>query len=435
MGRTRDGDRYYFENADAEFSDEEKEEIARTTIADIILATTNVAQLPCSAFFVSELGCGTEPPRDESLLFDTSVELLGGDIILSWPIEGDIIHFSVEADTRGWVAIGLASNPGNMVGADAMIGAASGSIGTVSDYKITARSVGCAGVCPDTEQGGNNDVFDSDGSEIGGRTYLQWSRALDTGDDEAIKDDGNPTPIVFAMSASNSDTLGYHQGNKGAAEINFFTGDFALTGVDVGNQGANDRLTVHGVLMFVAWAAIFPLGMVAVKFCRKILPGWWFRLHMFLQYFGVIVIIVALIFAVEAVADFGDRKHINNAHAIMGIITVSLAIIVPALGQATAVTYEAPKKIPWFPDRIHLVFGYFAPFVAYATIFLGLYEKDADWWWYLLVSLWIFVITVTYWTAYILQYLHTMYESKKNRKANAAVAEEEEAEDSWSSDE
>merc|ERR1712000_782513 len=92
----------------------------------------------------------------------------------------------------------------------------------VEDYKIDSRRAGCPGVCPDTEQGGSNDIFDVSGSESEGVTFLKWSRELETGDSEDIDIvEGSASPIVFAMSASNSDTIAYHRNNKGAAEINF----------------------------------------------------------------------------------------------------------------------------------------------------------------------------------------------------------------------
>jgi len=316
-----------------------------------------------------------------------------------------------------------------MVGADAMIGWVDGSNTIIYDYRITARAVGCDGVCPDTEQGGTDDILNPSGVQSGGVTTLSWSRKLDTGDNEDEVIDESTIPIVFAMGSS--DSLSYHGGKKGAADINFYTGTVDITAVEE-QQGPKDRLTVHGVLMFVAWAVIFPLGIVIVKFCRKLLPRWWFRLHMFIQYIGVLVIIAALILAVEAVADLGDEDgHIHDAHGIMGVITVCLAIITPALGQATAVMYEAPKKVPLFPDRLHSLMGYLSPLVAFATIFLGLDAKHVDWWWYLLVALWIAFVIIGYSILFIADYIRQILISRRNAKANMGISAEE-AEDSWS---
>ena len=121
----------------------------------------------------------------------------------------------------------------------------------------------------------------------------------------------------------------------------------------------------------------------------------------------------------------------SAAHGIVGMIVMALTIIVPALGQATAVMSDAPKRILIIPDRAHVLLGYASPFVAYAAIFLGLHKCQARWFWYFLVSLWIFIITVAYWSAFIIQLIFSIRRNKQNKKANAAfpVAEEE---DSWS---
>jgi len=429
--RLREGDYYYFEN-DPSYTEEERSELSRTTIADIILRNTDISALPCSSFYASDsLDCGTpNSPGDGASTNQT--ELLGGRMLLGWSIDlvEETITFDLEASTQGWVSIAIASNPGNMVGADAMIGAVVNGQATMRDYYMNGRSVGCPGVCTDAERGGTDDITGVSGSESGGKTYLRWTRKLDTGDSQdAPIQQGETTNIIVAMSGS--DSLGYHGANKGAASINFFTGDVDLSAVDVQNDKTS--VIIHAVFMFVAWTVIFPLGVVTVRFCRKILPRWWFRLHMFIQYFGVLMIIVALILAVEVAAP-GNHEHIDSAHSIVGLIAIGLAIIVPALGQATAVMYEVPKRVPIFPDRAHAVLGYLSPFVAYAAIFLGLDLYDTPWYWYLLVALWIGFITIAYWTAFFTHFAYIYFQSKQNQAHNAAISAEEE-EDSWSSDE
>ena len=114
--------------------------------------------------------------------------------------------------------------------------------------------------------------------------------------------------------------------------------------------------------------------------------------------------------------------------------SICLAIITPALGQATAVMYEAPKKVPLFPDRCHSFMGYFSPLVAFATIFLGLEEKHVAWWWYFLVAIWIAFVIIGYALLLIIDYIRQILTSRKNRKANMGISAEE-AEDSWSDDE
>lgn len=54
--------RFYFENEDAGFTEEERNEIRRTRLADIILRNTDITSIQCSVFFSSkDLSCRKDP--------------------------------------------------------------------------------------------------------------------------------------------------------------------------------------------------------------------------------------------------------------------------------------------------------------------------------------------------------------------------------------
>ena len=101
-----------------------------------------VTEFQCSGFFASTGDdCQAEIVLEtEQAVLGNVAELLNGAVILSWEINDDLITFNVEADTDGWVGIGFASNPGNMVDADAVIGIASGDSAVVQDFYITVRA-------------------------------------------------------------------------------------------------------------------------------------------------------------------------------------------------------------------------------------------------------------------------------------------------------
>jgi len=209
--------------------------------------------------------------------------------------------------------------------------------------------------------------------------------------------EGEASDVLFAYGSS--DSLSYHGSNKEAAIINFFTGEAELASL-VSNS-AEDRLTVHGVMMFMCWAVVFPLGIFIARFLKDIpfCLAWWFQLHLVVQYLGVLFLITGFALALEATAAL-DREHFENTHAVLGLVTFSLGIFVPAFGQFTAIFWTAGEKGGWttvcgvrlFPDAVHYVTGYLSPIVAFVTLFYGLHEHDADWWWFLLVALWVFVV-------------------------------------------
>jgi len=109
-------------------------------------------------------------------------------------------------------------------------------------------------------------------------------------------------------------------------------------------------------MMFMAWAVLFPAGVFVARFFppAQLLLRWWFHLHLLIQYFGVLFLLTGFIIAIETVAEEGEG-HFNNTHAILGLTTVLVGIVVPAFGQLTAVFWEpdtTQSKFSLFGRRI-----------------------------------------------------------------------------------
>jgi len=320
------------------------------------------------------------------MLQDGFTSLLDGLIELYFNVTSDgVLNVVIRGKTTGWVGFGLARETGTMIGSDVWIGWVSNGQVTLADYQISARIPGCPGVCEDINSGGFESLFNKAGAEsstwltyrrdeyeeltaytrclvdIDGWTTLQYSRKLDTGDSiDVVISQGEAVPVVYALGES--DVLQYHGGNRGAAIINFFTNQ--TTVVNTAVDSANNRLTVHGVMMFMAWAVMFPIGLYAVrilKYIRK-LREWWFHIHLIVQYLGVLFMITGFALAIEAVPALG-HSHFSSTHARMGMAAVVLGVVVPATGQLTAVFWTAtPKRwqiaicgIRLFPDMVRVI--------------------------------------------------------------------------------
>ena len=106
-------------------------------------------------------------------------EMTYGNFEVRWRTDESNIYFGITTKTEGWLAIGL--NPGSqMKDADMIFGAVSNGQTSVSDQ----FSTGTFGPhSPDTELGGSDDIIQFGGREDGGFTTIEFSRALDTGDD------------------------------------------------------------------------------------------------------------------------------------------------------------------------------------------------------------------------------------------------------------
>ncbi len=108
-----------------------------------------------------------------------SGEIDKGTYLLYWSRLDDTVHMGIEAETEGWVAVGI--QPGNaMQDADIIIGFVADAQVTVEDHYSTGRF---GPHRRDTEQGGTNDILAFGGNEADGVTVIEFSRKLDTGDE------------------------------------------------------------------------------------------------------------------------------------------------------------------------------------------------------------------------------------------------------------
>ena len=107
-----------------------------------------------------------------------TLELADGRFILAWRIEGERIHLALSAEAPGWVMVGL--DPIVLLdSADLLIGWVADGAARVID----AWSLGPNGpVAPDVELGGVDNILEQAGAERDGRTTVELSRLLETGD-------------------------------------------------------------------------------------------------------------------------------------------------------------------------------------------------------------------------------------------------------------
>lgn len=133
---------------------------------------------------------------------------------LYWRQAGNIIEIGMEADTTGWIAVGI--QPGrSMLNADLILGDVTGAGVEVID----AFGTGSTGPhSPDTELGGTYDILSYGGSETGDHTVVEFSRKMDTGDeyDNAILA-GEANQVIWAFGTS--DDTDMRHGTRGYGDI------------------------------------------------------------------------------------------------------------------------------------------------------------------------------------------------------------------------
>ncbi|MFW6056275.1 MAG: DOMON domain-containing protein [Chloroflexota bacterium] len=133
-----------------------------------------------------------------------SGEMDKGTYLLYWSRLDDTVHMGIEAETEGWVAVGI--QPGNaMQDADIIIGFVADAQVTVEDHYSTGRF---GPHKPDTEQGGTNDILAFGGKEADGVTVIEFSRKLDTGDEyDNPLTAGATNAVIWAYGTADNTSL------------------------------------------------------------------------------------------------------------------------------------------------------------------------------------------------------------------------------------
>lgn len=90
--------------------------------------------------------------------------------------------------------------------------------------------------------------------------------------------------------------------------------------------------------MAFAWAVFIPAGYIFARFLRHF--NWWFPLHIAINVFAIVLMIVALGLAVYSTPDnFLETITIEVIHSWVGIFILGAAAIQPFLG------WWADKKV------------------------------------------------------------------------------------------
>lgn len=128
------------------------------------------------------------------------------DFVFQWRILGENIDIILSAPTTGWIAVGF--DPSRMMkDADILIG-------YVENNEVFMRDDFGAGNTKhkaDTELGGTDDITITGGSEIDGKTTLEFSIPLNSRDsNDRILEQGEEYKLIFAYGKKD-DFVSYHK--------------------------------------------------------------------------------------------------------------------------------------------------------------------------------------------------------------------------------
>lgn len=164
----------------------------------------------------------------------------------------------------------------------------------------------------------------------------------------------------------------------------------------------------HGRLMVLAWAILFPSGIIIARFF-KITPNqdwprvvdnlFWWRSHLYFQISGGVVVLAGLLM----ILTNPGRVFNIHPHSALGWIVVVLCLFqfiagiyrgskggpteMAADGSMHGDHYDMTLRRRIF-EYCHKLVGYVAILIAVVTVFTGLWTSNAPHWMWVGIALW-----------------------------------------------
>lgn len=296
--------------------------------------------------------------------YGNRLSFAAGDFLLYWEVAGDTVHFGIQARAEGWVCLGIEPTQA-MAEADMVFGwvEAGGKAGALDCY-----STGLFGPHPpDEELGGGHHILSFAGSEQGGITTFEFSRALETGDayDKALSQE-EEHKIIWA-SGDSDNYLDPHN-RRGSATISLTGGQASAQAEGTAQPDLYALLyRVHGALMSTSFLLLL-VGMFFPRYFKR--KKWWLKSHRRIGITGGVIGVVGVGMAVYMIYRT-TGVHLRVLHSYIGGITIILLIFTPFLGHFMLKIRKVPSRAKRARD-IHRWIGRVTLLFMAATIVLGL---------------------------------------------------------------
>ncbi|XP_057417487.1 cytochrome b561, DM13 and DOMON domain-containing protein At5g54830-like [Lotus japonicus] len=302
-------------------------------------------------------------------MYNNSVVLNDQQVTFFWTLSKHSISIAARAEKKsGYLAIGFGSG---MVNSYAYVGWIDDSgIGHVNTYWIDGKDA--SSIHPTHE----NLTYVRCKTEKGIIT-LEFTRPLNPScsrdnrpECSNIIDPTTPLKVIWAMGAKwTNDHLSNRNMHSSTSNRPFHV--LLVRGSAEAEQDLLPVLSVHGCMMFLAWGILLPGGILAARYLKHLKGDGWYRIHVYLQYSGLSIVLLALLFAVAELRGF----YASSAHVKFGFTAIFLACIQPVNAflrpQKPANGEQAPfKRVIW--EYFHITVGRCAFVVGIAALFSGL---------------------------------------------------------------
>ncbi|CAL5041681.1 unnamed protein product [Urochloa decumbens] len=300
-------------------------------------------------------------------MYNNSVLLDDQQVTFFWTLTGDSINVAARGEKKsGYLAIGFGSA---MVNSYAYVGWVDGNgKGHVKSYWIDGKD---GASVHETHENVTHKRCRSENGAI----IFEFTRPLNpscSGKVECknIIDPTTPLKVIWAMGA---------QWSTGPLSLKSMHSDTSnrpirillLSGLAEAVEDLRPVLAVHGFMMFVAWAILLPGGIMAARYLKHAKGDLWFQAHTYLQYSGIAVMLLGVLFAVAELRGFSFKSR----HARIGAVTFTFACVQPINAYLRPHNTEnrersSGNRILW--EYLHHFTGRSAAIAGIVALFTGL---------------------------------------------------------------
>lgn len=302
-------------------------------------------------------------------MYNNSVVLDDQQVTFFWTLSEDSISIAARGEKKsGYLAIGFGSG---MVNSYAYVGwVDKNGQGHVNTYWIDGRDA--SNIHPTNE----NLTYVRCRSENGIIT-LEFTRPLkplcsrgERPECNNIVDPSTTLKVIWAMGARWSENH-LSERNMHSATSSRPVRVLLLRGSAEAEQDLRPVLAVHGFMMFLAWGILLPGGVLSARYLKHVKGDQWYQIHVYLQYSGLAIVLLGLLFAVAELRGF----YLTSLHVKFGISAIFLACVQPVnalLRPKKPANGEevSSKRLLW--EYFHVIVGRGAIIVGIAALFSGM---------------------------------------------------------------
>ncbi|MCO5567782.1 hypothetical protein L7F22_021478 [Adiantum nelumboides] len=299
-------------------------------------------------------------------MYNSSAFLADQKVMLYWMLTEVGISFAVRSVPKsGYIAIGFGET---MVNTFAYVGWLENDTCKVGTYWIDGRDSGSI-------HRTRENLTDVQCAQLNGMLTFQFSRPLDphcTDRQECrnVIDPSIPLKVVWALGTHwKADQL--TDSNMHSSKSSKYMSVYLTRGVAEAEQELRPVLAVHGFIMFLAWALLFPGGVLAARYLRHLKDDGWFQIHVYSQYSGLAIMFLGVLFAVAELREF----RTGSLHVKLGLTSIVIACAQPINAffrpkKAASGEQQSSRRLAW--QLVHKYIGGATLIVGFVTLLTGI---------------------------------------------------------------